>query len=78
VFISALGVASGVSAQGLGIVDPAQNLTWAPGAINQARQVLVFKDVQNGSQTAPFIIPEFSIDPDPTGLIATYQRTVSP
>jgi cytochrome c peroxidase len=60
-------------AQNAGIIDPGQKLDWAPGAISHAQQMRRFKDADQGSQPAPDEIPQFSVDPDPSGQIATFQ-----
>ena len=46
VFIGVLNVPPNVSAQGLGMIDPTQILTWAQGAIDHAREMHIFKDAQ--------------------------------
>ena len=61
------------SAQSSGNIDPTQSLSWAPGAINHAQQMLIFKDKQKSSQATPAVIPELSLDRDPSGFVATYQ-----
>src|SRR5262249_1361742 len=61
-----------VFAQTRGDIDPTQSLDWAPGAINHAQHMRVFKDADKGSQP-PGVIPQFSADPDPSGQIATFQ-----
>ena len=60
-------------AQSSGNVDPTQSLSWAPGAINHARQMLIFKDKQKSSQPTPAVVPQLSLDQDPSGFVATYQ-----
>src|SRR5262245_29018085 len=61
-----------VFAQTRGNIDPTQSVDWAPGAINHAQQMRVHKDADKGSQP-PRSIPTFSVDPDPSGQIATFQ-----
>src|SRR5262249_21938534 len=46
---------------------------WARGAVSHAQKMRAHKDVDKGSQPAPGAIPEFSVDPDPSGQIATFQ-----
>ena len=41
--------------------------------INHMQQMKRFKDVDRGQQPTPPVIPRFSIDPDPTGAVATFQ-----
>src|SRR5262249_46475856 len=62
-----------VLAQNAGIIDPTQTLDWAPGAIAHAQKMRQFKDAARGSQSSPADIPQFSVDPDPSGQIATFQ-----
>src|SRR5262245_58370403 len=61
-----------VLADPLKTIDPTQNVDWAQGAINHAQQMRVFKDADKGLQPSA-VIPEFSVDPDPSGQIATFQ-----
>jgi hypothetical protein len=72
-FISLGGALTPVLAQNAGIVDPTQRLDWSPGAIAHAQKMRQFKDVTQGSQSSPADIPQFSVDPDPSGQIATFQ-----
>src|SRR6202140_1401795 len=46
---------------------------FAPGMINHMQQMKRFKDVDRGQQPTPPVIPRFSVDPDPTGAVATFQ-----
>src|ERR1700722_9443654 len=46
---------------------------FAPGMINHMQQMKRFKDVDRGQQPTPPVIPRLSIDPDPTGAVATFQ-----
>src|SRR6266480_5359166 len=62
-----------VFAQNLGTIDPTQTLDWVQGAVSHAQQMRVYKDADKGSQPSPGVIPEFSVDPDPSGQIATFQ-----
>jgi cytochrome c peroxidase len=52
--------------------DPA-NYAWQAGAIAHAQRMRAFFNRDNGQQATPPVIPEFEIDPDPTGSIATLQ-----
>jgi cytochrome c peroxidase len=62
-----------VLAQKTGDRDTAETRAFAPAAINHAQQMRIHKDTDNGSQSTPGVIPKFSVDPDPTGQIATFQ-----
>ncbi len=46
---------------------------FAPGMINHMQQMKRFKDVDRGQQPTPPVIPRFSVDPDPTGAVGTFQ-----
>ncbi len=46
---------------------------FAPGMINHMQQMKRFKDVDRGQQPTPPVIPRLSIDPDPTGAVASFQ-----
>jgi cytochrome c peroxidase len=72
-FISLGSALTPVSAQKAGNIDPTQKVDWALGAINHAQQMRVHKDADKGSQPSPGAIPEFSVDHDPSGQIATFQ-----
>jgi cytochrome c peroxidase len=52
-------------------VDPDQ--AWAPPAIAHAQQMRKFKDRSTSVQTALPVIPQFKLDTDPTGQVATFQ-----
>jgi cytochrome c peroxidase len=52
--------------------DPA-DYAWQAGAIRHAQQMRAFIDSDTGQQTTPPVIPEFGVDFDPSGLIATTQ-----
>ena len=63
---------------GLGCAAPqlaaAQDVpAFAPGMINHMQQMKRFKDVDHGQQPTPPVIPRFSVDPDPTGAVGTFQ-----
>jgi hypothetical protein len=60
-------------AQNVGNIDPSQTTDWAPGAIDHAQKMRMFKDTDHGSQGTPPIIPKLEVDGDPTGRIATFQ-----
>jgi len=60
-------------AQNVGNIDPSQTTDWAPGAIDHAQKMRMFKDTDHGSQGTPPIIPKLEVDGDPTGSIATFQ-----
>src|ERR1700688_3505605 len=67
-----------VALAGLGCAAPqlaaAQDVpAFAPGMINHMQQMKRFKDVDRGQQPTPPVIPRFSVDPDPTGAVATFQ-----
>ena len=64
-------------AQTVDAIDPTQDRNWAPGAIDHAQKMRVFKDAAQGSQGTPPIIPKLEVDADPTGSIATFQPGVA-
>lgn len=72
-FISLGSALEPVLAQNAGNIDPTQKLDWAPGAIAHAQKMRKFKDAAKGSQSSPADIPQFSVDSDPSGQIATFQ-----
>jgi cytochrome c peroxidase len=73
-FVSLLAASTkDVSAQAAGPSDPTQSRSWAAGATSHAQQMMRFKDTNKGSHQTPSVIPVFSIERDPTGLISTYQ-----
>jgi cytochrome c peroxidase len=47
--------------------------TFAPGMINHMQKMRVFPDVDQGAQPTPSVIPRFSLDPDPSGAVSTFQ-----
>src|SRR5262245_58750586 len=53
--------------------DDGRNFAWQREAIAHAQRMRAFLDVDRGTQRTPPLIPRLAIDPDPTGLIATYQ-----
>jgi cytochrome c peroxidase len=60
-------------AQTIDTIDPGQTRDWAPGAINHAQAMRMFKDANQGSQATPPIIPKLEVDGDPSGQVATFQ-----
>ncbi|MBV8140036.1 MAG: hypothetical protein JO121_31015, partial [Deltaproteobacteria bacterium] len=50
-----------------------QSTAWAAPAIAAAQQMRMFPDPSRGVQQAPPVIPLLGIDPDPSGLISSYQ-----
>jgi cytochrome c peroxidase len=52
--------------------DPA-NYAWQAGAISHAQRMRAFVDPDNGQQPTPPVIPQFEIDFDPSGILATNQ-----
>ena len=52
--------------------DPA-NYAWQAGAILHAQQMRAFLDVDNGQQPTPPVVPQFDVQFDPSGAIATAQ-----
>ncbi|HKT20889.1 MAG TPA: hypothetical protein VJR47_22750 [Stellaceae bacterium] len=52
--------------------DPA-DYRWEKAAIDHAQRMRQFPDADRGAQPAPPVIPQFEIDFDPSGLIATDQ-----
>src|SRR6516162_10067132 len=65
------------SGQTVDVIDPTQDRNWAPGAIDHAQKMRVFKDPAQGSQGTPPTIPKLEVDADPTGSIATFQPGVA-
>ena len=53
--------------------DDAANRTWQRGAIAHAEAMQRFADLDRGAQSTPPVIPEFELDVDASGLIATDQ-----
>jgi cytochrome c peroxidase len=52
--------------------DPA-NYAWQAAANSHAQRMRAFADPDNGQQPTPPVIPQFEIDPDPSGILATSQ-----
>jgi hypothetical protein len=52
--------------------DPA-NYAWQPGAISHAQRMRAFVDPDSGQQPTPLVIPQFEINFDPSGILATTQ-----
>jgi cytochrome c peroxidase len=50
-----------------------QSTTWAAPAIAAAQLMKMFPDPSQSVQQAPPVIPPLEIDPDPSGLISTFQ-----
>ncbi len=46
---------------------------WQKGAIDHAQKMRKFRDADSGTQPTPSVIPQFDVDFDPSGLIATDQ-----
>src|SRR6266702_5593899 len=65
------------SAQTSDLIDPTQSPDWAPGAIDHAQKMRMFKDADQGSQATPPIIPKLEVDADPSGSVATFQPSVA-
>src|ERR1700676_1801663 len=55
-----------------GAYDPA-NYAWQAGAAHHAHRMRGFIDPDSGQQPTPPVIPEFEIDFDPSGILATAQ-----
>jgi hypothetical protein len=55
-----------------GAYDPA-NYAWQAGAVSQAQRMRAFVDPDSGQQPTPPVIPQFEIDFDPSGILATTQ-----
>ena len=53
-----------------GAYDPA-SYAWQAGAIGHAQKIRAYFDTDSGAQLTPPLIPNFEIDFDPSGLIAT-------
>ena len=51
----------------------AQSTAWAAAAIAHARKMRMFPDVDHSAQPTPPFIPGLEFDPDPSGLVSTYQ-----
>ena len=69
---AAIAQAGGVAHVG-GMVDPQQSLNWQPGAIGHDQRMRKYRDVDNGTQPTPPIIPRFELDADQSGAVATFQ-----
>ncbi len=52
--------------------DPA-NYAWQAGAVSQAQRMRAFVDPDSGQQSTPPVIPQFEIDFDSSGILATAQ-----
>ena len=50
-----------------------QSIAWSAAAIAHAHLMRTFRDVESSVQQTPVRIPRFDLDPDPKGLVATYQ-----
>ncbi len=46
---------------------------FAPGMINHMQKMRQFPDEDQGPQPGPPVIPRFSLDPDPSGAVSTFQ-----
>src|SRR5579859_5828222 len=55
-----------------GANDPA-NFAWQAGALRHAQQMRSYFDRDSGQQATPPVIPQFGVDFDSSGLIATAQ-----
>jgi cytochrome c peroxidase len=64
-------------AQTVDVIDPAQNRNWAPGTIDHALRMRMFKDAGQSSQATPPIIPKLEVDADPSGRVATFTPGVA-
>jgi hypothetical protein len=56
--------------------DPA-NYAWQPGASSHAQRMRAFVDPDSGQQPTPPVIPQFEIDFDRSGILATTQPSGS-
>jgi cytochrome c peroxidase len=65
------------SAQTIDVIDPTQRRDWAPGAIDHALKMRMFKDAGQSSQATPPIIPKLEVDADPSGRVATFTPGVA-
>jgi cytochrome c peroxidase len=55
-------------------VAAAQNVpAFAPGMINHMQKMKQFPDPDHGAQPTPPVIPRFSLDPDQSGAVSTFQ-----
>jgi hypothetical protein len=73
-FVPRAAVAQAVSTAHVGgMVDPQQSLNWQPGAIAHDQRMRKYRDVDNGIQPTPPIIPRFELDADPSGAVGTLQ-----
>jgi cytochrome c peroxidase len=50
-----------------------QSTSWASAAIRHAQQMREFPDPSHSGQQTPPVIPGLEIDPDPTGVVSTFQ-----
>jgi cytochrome c peroxidase len=60
-----------VSAQSAEIANASR--AWAAPAIAHARMMRAFRDFDRGAQRTPPVIPQFTLDNDPKGFVASYQ-----
>jgi cytochrome c peroxidase len=75
-FACALGAVPRVAmaqAGNAGLIDPGQSLNWQPPAIAHDQRMRQYRDLDNGTQPTPPIIPRFELDVDPSGVIGTFQ-----
>ncbi len=56
-----------------GIANDPANYAWQAGAISHAQKMRAFVDSDSGQQATPPVIPNFEINFDPSGFIATAQ-----
>ncbi len=55
------------------VSDAANTPAFAPAMIDHMQKMRRYKDHDHGAQPTPPVIPQFSSDPDATGLVATFQ-----
>jgi hypothetical protein len=75
--ICLLGSPPPASAQTIDVIDAIQTTDWAPGAIDHAQRMRMFKDADQGSQATPPTIPKLEVDADPSGRVATFTPGVA-
>jgi cytochrome c peroxidase len=72
VLLCGAGGVSSVAVAQDGAYDPA-NYAWQAGAIRHAQKMRAFFDPDSGQQPTPPVIPQFELNFDPTGILATAQ-----
>jgi hypothetical protein len=53
--------------------DDAANTAWQLKAMMAMQRMRAFHDVDTGTQPTPPVIPQHTMNPDPSGIISTFQ-----